>query len=630
MRKLISTFVALSIVLTLCFSGFHTTAQSQKDQAKPSVIPDGLIKNWDKLPARAKQSLTAEAKAGWEKFTPKQQEKIKAKLLEIFRKEAATLSGTNGLNAESDSRPVTLSYIDRNGQHQTIKARQSSAKTSKSGAALRTKSGRQAIWETDWAAAKTIARTKLHHATKRSRSMSLSPQTGCLKGPEEFVRKFFEGAFVRPPHADEFSYWMNAIAQAQSQGNWLSTAQNFGYSLFQSQEYAARGRSNSEFVYDCYKAFLQREPDQSGWDFWTAQANQWGQAAVLPAFGLSIEFNDDVNAVCSVATFDSDQDGLPDNFENNVADNFTPYYHVSQFEPDNYATFLDLIPQTVKQRFGHTPVSHFRVVPLSGAAGPIRYNNIAGRYESFLRIDYWTLWDHDSGLVGDLCGLAPGEDILEGSHAHDIDNERSALLVSAPAVWNGSGFSINLDPNAYSSLSLYTAAHESTPLAHNFYSDFPENPRQAGNRFELWQSLSKHGTYSFNPDFFPLLQEWMMVPIFTVVEVWIATRACYGDLDMFWIEMFGDDAFGWSCEVWWTVFVSVTYYMTILFFTCIVERFNEQGSQLANIRINLGEPSRPGFPGNPINGSSFINEDDSHTGHIFTKLVEPLNFESLF
>lgn len=634
MKRTISLLTAVSILLTLCFGGFSTTVKSasqDKTKSKPFVMPPGLEKNLDKLPARAKQALTAEAKNKWDSFSPKQKEKIQKKLGELIRNtmEQKTEADAPAESLEKDDQEITLSYVDRDGKHQLIKAhqRKAKAKPGKQATLPAKGSDKKAIWATDWASAKPIAKTRMNHATARRNSKAVTTQAGCTKGPEEFIRKFFEGALVRPPRADELSYWMNAFAQAQGQSNLLATAQNLGYTLFQSSEYSARGRSNHDFVYDCYKAWLQREPDQGGWDFWTAQANQNGQAAVLPAFPLSIEFNEDVSHVCNVATFDGDNDGLPDNFENNVGDNFTPFYHISQGEWDQFATFQDSIPQTVKTRFGQQPISHFRVVPLPGS---IRYNYIAGRYESFLRVDYWTMWDHDSGLVGDLCGLAPGEDVLQGSNAHDIDNERSALLVSAPAVWNGSNYEINLDPNAYSSLSLYTAAHERTPLAHNSYSNFPESPRSAGNRFDLWLSLSKHGTYAFNPDFYPLFQTWMIAVIYVVIEYWLYTQTCYGYVDQFWIEMFGPDAYGWSCDTWWYVFIAINYYVTILLVTCLVERFQEQGGQLSNFRINLGEPQRSGFPGNPINGSSFIQEDDDHTGHLFDKLVQPLDFESLF
>jgi hypothetical protein len=36
--------------------------------------------------------------------------------------------------------------------------------------------------------------------------------------------------------------------------------------LFESAEYAARNRSNHDYVYDLYKTYLMRDPDQGGWD----------------------------------------------------------------------------------------------------------------------------------------------------------------------------------------------------------------------------------------------------------------------------------------------------------------------------------------------------------------------------
>jgi hypothetical protein len=609
MKKATTLICAISIIVSLCFGGFPTAAQnSTKDQASiPFTLPPGILKNWDKIPARAKQALTPKAKETWEHLTPKQQQKVRAKIFEIIRNVLA--------------KPGPVATLQKPSFTKSSRSRTTTR-------APRPAANIRAVWESGWANEKPTSKTsasKLHHpvATKSS-PLLVFPQTGCIRGPEQFIRTFFEASLARPPHADELSYWMNSFAQAQAQGTLITAAQNLGSALFLSQEYANRGRSNRDFVYDCYQAYLKRAPEQGGWDFWTNTADQYGQAAVVPGFAYSTEFNSRVSEICNVATFDGDNDGLPDNFENVVADNFTPFYHVSQGETDNYSTFLDSIPQTVKARFGQTPVSHFRVVPLSGNSGPIRFNNVSGRWESFLRIDYWTMWDHDSGLVGDSCDLAPGEQLLEGLRSHDIDNERSALLVSAPAVWNGSGFSINLDPNAYSSLSLYTAAHENTPTAHNQYINYPENPRPAGNRWELWQSLSKHGTYSFNPDGVVLLQQWQIEIIFDIVYQLFEGVSCDNELDSFWIEMFGDPAFGWSCDTWFWISVAVVYYVNILVFVCATESFHEQGSQLANIRINLGEPA------NPINGSSFIQEDTDHTGHLFSKLVQPLQFESLF
>src|SRR5215207_2433088 len=116
---------------------------------------------------------------------------------------------------------------------------------------------------------------------------------------------------------------------------------------------------------------------------------------------------------------DADADGLPESFENQLADSFTPFYHVSAGEPDNFATFFDSPTQMVQQSLGKTPFSYFRVQPLGFAY------NYWGQLVSVLRIDYLTLWDHDSGLVvGGNCSIFPPLSGFAGSYNHIIDNER--------------------------------------------------------------------------------------------------------------------------------------------------------------------------------------------------------------
>ncbi|MEA2205751.1 MAG: hypothetical protein QOE77_2527 [Blastocatellia bacterium] len=647
MKKLTSMLIAFSIGLTLCVGGFTTSAQkAAKDKSKTrppdeDALAKSLKKNWDKLPERAKRAISdPKAKATWEGLTPRQREKLKAKVREIIRKELAKPAAAQQAqrqawekqnaerkSARADAAEATLSFIDPSGNQHLMKAtRPSSLRASARTAA--------APWDGDWASERSTAEPgKFHHARRGALKNSLtasSPQAGCSRPPEQFVRNFYQMALGRPPNATELSQWLNTLAQAQSQGTTLAASQSLGNTLFLSTEYANRGRTNSQFVSDCYKAFLNRDPDGSGWQWWTGQADQHGQPAVVQAFVVCSEFSDNVNALCNVNSFDGDQDGLPDNFENVVADNFTPYYHVSQYEADNYSTFEDFVPLTVKGRFGQSPVSHFRVVPLRGGNGPIRWNSVAGRWESFLRVDYLTLWDHDSGLAGNSCDLAPGEQLLEGLLGHEFDAERSALLVSAPAVWTGSGFAVNVDPNAYSSLSLYTAAHEGTPTSHSAYLNFPQNPRGPGNRFELWQALMKHSTYTYNPDFETLLGQWQIDFFEQLIYNIFSSIECYNFNDLFWIEMFGDPSMGWSCDTWFWISVAVVYYVTILFYVCAVERFYEQGGSLANIRINVGEPRQASVSGNPINGSEFIQDDSQRALRLYNKLIQSLEFESMF
>jgi hypothetical protein len=315
---------------------------------------------------------------------------------------------------------------------------------------------------------------------------------------------------------------------------------------------------------------------------------------------------------------DADGDGLPESFEDALAENFTPIYHTSAGEVDNYATFQDFVPQTIQSLHGQQPVVYYRVVPLY-----IRYNPYRYMYESFIRIDYLTLWDHDSGLSPDaLCDLAPGLGAFEGYGPHDLDNERSALLVSAPVFDPYNDWSFNLDPNQYSALSVFTAAHEDTFTDQSTYHDFPQSPVWAGNHIELWHSLYKHATYTFNPDFLALMPVWIIYTVYFVIEFFFFYTV--------WNPFYCDWMWDWWCSPGWDIFydigfyilLAVTYYVTVFFYGCAVERFHEQGGQFANPRINVGEPYQP------INGSHFI-QDSSEQSHLYQKLTTPLQFENL-
>src|ERR1044072_270766 len=641
MKKAISLLIATSLVLpTLCFSSSHVSAQNPRREppVTENQIDKALQKNWARLPPEFKKLKDPKLRADWEKLTPKQHELLRTKVQEIIATESTkyesdkvaeraalktwddVMKRANQKGAEDE----TLTFTDERGQSRTITAKRRDGSLKPSPGAGRDSSRGQSpgnttpMWESNWAFAKGTAaakpRTKSHHAMP---SPIATAQAGCSRGPEQFLRTFYgglpnsqnyEGAFARPPSASELSDWLNTFAQAQSQGTLLSAAQNLGWTLFQSSEYANRGRSNYEFVYDCYVAYLQRLPDQSGWDFWTANTNANGRAATLMAFAVSSEFNDVVNSLCSVTSFDGDQDGLPDNFENSLANAFTPEYHISYNEPDNFGTMQDFVPQTLKRTFGPNPVSHFRVTPVT-----ITVNPHNGQLESYLRIDYLTLWDHDSGLSGGLgCafGLAP---FLEGLQSHPLDDERSALLVSAPAP-NGI---FNTDPNAYRSLSIYTAAHEGTFGDQSMYHDYPTTPIAAGYHVPLWESLKKHSTYTFDPDFWPILQFELQFIIITVITV-IFGYFCNNWNDPFW------DDFGFllECETFW---VFAYYEAFTIISTCAVERFNSGGTggmvSVASTRISVGEPAHP------INGSTFIQDNAEAAFHLRDKLLDPLQFQ---
>lgn len=289
---------------------------------------------------------------------------------------------------------------------------------------------------------------------------------------------------------------------------------------------------------------------------------------------------------------DADGDGLPESFENQLADAFTPIYHVSGYESDHFATFANSVTQTIQQRLGPNPFSYFRVTPLGFA---YNYNN---QLVSVLRIDYLALWDEDSGLAGGgNCEAFPGLTAFEGILGHELDNERSAVLVAAP-VGNQT---YNLNPWAYSAYSYYTAAHEYAFNDKSRYADFWTNPVPAGLHIHLALSLSKHATYTFNPDFLTLIPDYIIYSIIAGVDYYCYRSTFDGD-------------FGYND----LACLAAMYYAYGALYGCAVERFYDQGGRFADTRINVGEPNQP------INGAAFIRDNTQRSAYLYSKLVNPV------
>jgi|GEM_PF-1154669 hypothetical protein len=290
---------------------------------------------------------------------------------------------------------------------------------------------------------------------------------------------------------------------------------------------------------------------------------------------------------------DLDHDGLPDAFENQLADAFTPFYHVSAGEPDNFATFFDSVPETVNQRLGPNPFSYFRVKPLGFAV-----SNTGVTY-GFIQINYLTLWDHDSGLhVSGTCdaliGLAGGVlgvdliNLVGVLSGHNLDDEHSAALVAAPVV-NG-GF--NLDPTQYFAFDYFTAAHEGTFFDHSAFLN-PGTPVPANLHIQYGLSLNKHSTYGFNPDGLPMFPDEVIFAYYATI------------LDLLNLGIIDDLTYEYLLFVGDTVF-----------FNCVVEHFSEQGGGFASGRVNVGEP----VAGSTLNGAGFILDPN----HALPKLTETL------
>jgi RHS repeat-associated protein len=135
-------------------------------------------------------------------------------------------------------------------------------------------------------------------------TVASSGGTGCSAqqplSAEQFIKNFYQGALNRQPTSAELQSWNNLLRQSYNQGQTqlLQAAQNMGQQLFISSEYINRNRTDHEYVYDLYEAFLQRGPDQPSWDVWTSEVATSGRDNVRRGFDASQEFAQKMASVC--------------------------------------------------------------------------------------------------------------------------------------------------------------------------------------------------------------------------------------------------------------------------------------------------------------------------------------------
>ncbi|MFL6332500.1 MAG: PKD domain-containing protein [Pyrinomonadaceae bacterium] len=108
-----------------------------------------------------------------------------------------------------------------------------------------------------------------------------------------FVANFLQWGLARQPGGEEGGYWADILRAAYPKGqtSMLLAMREFGMTVFESSEYAARGRSDHWYVYDLYKTYLMRDPDPSGWAWWESRVPEMGREQLRQAFDESIEFN---------------------------------------------------------------------------------------------------------------------------------------------------------------------------------------------------------------------------------------------------------------------------------------------------------------------------------------------------
>ena len=125
--------------------------------------------------------------------------------------------------------------------------------------------------------------------------------SSCYKSIADFVTAFYQGALSRNPTSPELVQWTMTLSQAQARGHGhlLAAAQSLGNTIFTSTEYTNLNTSNGQFVTDLYDAYLQRTPDQGGYNAWVAALATNSRTVVRNGFAFSTEFQSNVVQLCA-------------------------------------------------------------------------------------------------------------------------------------------------------------------------------------------------------------------------------------------------------------------------------------------------------------------------------------------
>lgn len=100
----------------------------------------------------------------------------------------------------------------------------------------------------------------------------------------EYVQTLYVNILNRKYDANGLKAWTKAILQGQEP---KYVVQGF----FLSNEYKNRKRSDEEFIEDCFKGYLQRKSDSTGFKYWLFRLkSKQNREAILKGFGDSEEY----------------------------------------------------------------------------------------------------------------------------------------------------------------------------------------------------------------------------------------------------------------------------------------------------------------------------------------------------
>ena len=120
----------------------------------------------------------------------------------------------------------------------------------------------------------------------------------------QFITAAFLGALNRNPTPAEEADWTGTLTTEYAKGHaaLLTECQRRMTLLMTGAEYIGLGTTDDTFVNDCYQAFLMRNSEPAGHDFWLDQTISGGRPHVINGFNVSIEFDTEIVKVLEPGT----------------------------------------------------------------------------------------------------------------------------------------------------------------------------------------------------------------------------------------------------------------------------------------------------------------------------------------
>ena len=128
---------------------------------------------------------------------------------------------------------------------------------------------------------------KTYNVTKGD--IALTEARDLNEGITGFVSRCYSKVLGRKHDVNGLNFWCSSISGSQNKRQAALDAATDGF--FHSKEFSDKKCSDKEFIKICYRAFLDREAEASGLNYWLNELSRIGRDGVLKGFADSNEFN---------------------------------------------------------------------------------------------------------------------------------------------------------------------------------------------------------------------------------------------------------------------------------------------------------------------------------------------------